>query len=234
VGRTPRSRAHDTPDRGTVSDEVLEPGDRLERQVERASLFTHTELSRLFAHVDELGSFLYGLVDLLVDKGALTPDELADAAARVTAQQDEAAERPTLGAALRVDPPAEEAPPAQLVNCAERMHICHAVCCTLDFALSQEEVESGTVKWDLGRPYYIRHEEDGHCSHWDASSTSCTIYDRRPSVCRNYSCAGDERIWKDFDNMVLNDEWIAEHNGPQRPVLLKTAMRRLPVTPDST
>jgi Fe-S-cluster containining protein len=205
--------------------------DRLERQVERASLFTHTELSRCFTHIDELGGFLYGLVDVLAAKGVLSPEELAEAAARVTAEQDAAAERPTLAAALRVDPPEEEAPPPTLVNCAERMPVCHAVCCTLDFALSDEEVESGRVKWDLGRPYFIRHEADGHCAHWDPATTGCGIYDHRPSVCRNYSCAGDERIWKDFDNMVINEEWIAEHSGPERPILLKTTMRRLPVSP---
>ena len=34
------------------------------------------------------------------------------------------------------------------------------------------------------------------------------VYTDRPGVCRRYSCANDTRIWKDFDNMVLNEDWI--------------------------
>jgi hypothetical protein len=34
------------------------------------------------------------------------------------------------------------------------------------------------------------------------------VYHKRPGVCRSYSCAHDERIWKDFDNMVLNHEYL--------------------------
>src|SRR2546423_2618707 len=46
--------------------------------------------------------------------------------------------------ALRVESEHLE-PPAQ-VNCGERMHICHAVCCKLNFALTAEEVDAGKVK----------------------------------------------------------------------------------------
>ena len=39
------------------------------------------------------------------------------------------------------------------------------------------------------------------------------IYDDRPSPCRQYSCVGDDRIWKDFDAMELNQEWIDDRLG---------------------
>ena len=45
------------------------------------------------------------------------------------------------------------------------MHVCQAVCCKLDFALTADEVENGVLRWDLGRPYLIRHEADGWCAH---------------------------------------------------------------------
>jgi Fe-S-cluster containining protein len=99
------------------------------------------------------------------------------------------------------------------VDCSARLHICHAACCRLDFALSVEEVEAGKVKWDLGRPYFIRRESDGCCTHLDSASGTCRIYHDRPAVCRGYSCAKDTRIWKDFDNMVLNQEWIDANLG---------------------
>jgi hypothetical protein len=41
------------------------------------------------------------------------------------------------------------------------------------------------------------------------------VYEDRPQVCRAYTCAGDERIWKDFDNMVLNEEFL-NGRSPQR------------------
>ena len=34
-----------------------------------------------------------------------------------------------------------------------------------------------------------------------------------PTVCRGYSCAGDKRIWSDFEGQVLNQEWIDAHLG---------------------
>jgi hypothetical protein len=62
------------------------------------------------------------------------------------------------------------------VNCEERLHICKAACCQLDFALSVEEVESGKVKWDLGRPYFIRQDATScHYSHLNPSTQQSNI-----------------------------------------------------------
>jgi len=115
--------------------------------------------------------------------------------------------------ALRVDDPDADDTPEVLVDCNARMHVCQAVCCKLKFPLSTEEVDSGKVKWDIGHPYIIRQESSGSCTHNDTSSGGCGIYADRPAVCRRYSCAGDTRIWTDFDQMVLNHEWIAAHLG---------------------
>jgi Fe-S-cluster containining protein len=101
----------------------------------------------------------------------------------------------------------ETGPP---VDCAARLPVCHAVCCMLKFALTAEEVEAGQVKWDIGHPYLIRGDRDGYCVH-NAADGGCGVYDARPSVCRRYSCAEDDRIWSDFDGMVLNTEWIDAH-----------------------
>jgi Fe-S-cluster containining protein len=93
------------------------------------------------------------------------------------------------------------------------MHICKAVCCRMRFMLSAEEVDAGIVKWDIGHPYVIRHDSCGSCVHNDAETHGCEVYADRPRVCRQYDCTNDDRIWADFDNMVLNTEWIAEHIG---------------------
>jgi Fe-S-cluster containining protein len=94
------------------------------------------------------------------------------------------------------------------------MHICQAACCSLPFPLSADEVEAGDVKWDLGHPYVIRHTEEGYCVHNDRSTGGCDVYDKRPGVCRGYSCAEDDRIWLDFDNMVLNEEYLRSRRRP--------------------
>jgi Fe-S-cluster containining protein len=97
------------------------------------------------------------------------------------------------------------------VNCLERLNICEAVCCKLDFALTVDEVEGGAIKWDLGRPYLIRHAPDGFCVHRDRATGRCGVYEGRPSTCKGYSCAADTRIWKDFEKMELNTDWLAEN-----------------------
>jgi Fe-S-cluster containining protein len=202
---------------------------QLERQVERGSFFTHTALGENHMRLNEVASFTYGLIDALMAKGVVSSAEVGEATQHVREQL--IGEEPGIGVALRVEEPeATQRPPAQ-VDCAARMHICHAVCCKLDFALSQSEVESGEIKWDLGRPYFIRHEADGHCTHIDRKTNSCNVYAKRPAVCRGYSCAGDERIWKDFEKMQLNDEWLAENLSELRPRALRVLMNTVEAIP---
>jgi Fe-S-cluster containining protein len=199
----------------------------VERQVERGSLFTHTALSETAERVTEVETFLYGLIDVLVANEVINQEALGQAAAAVRGELDQRGETTSPGVALRVETevPADVFVP---VNCAERMHVCHAICCRLHFALSAAEVESGTVKWDLGRPYQIRQDETGTCVHNDPETRGCSVYADRPSVCRAYSCANDERIWSDFENMQLNTAWIEENLLATGPRLAHAAMVRLP------
>lgn len=199
-----------------MSDEDLSG---LERQVERGNLFTHTALSRGFLRFHELESFVYGLIDALVARGAVTTEEVAGAVEAVRGQLETDGEIPEPGLALRADSPEQAGSPPVHVDCAARMHICHAVCCKLDFALSAGEVEAGKVKWDLGRPYLIRHDSHNLCVHNDRSTGGCRVYADRPLPCRRYSCAKDERIWKSFERMELNQGWLDEHLAPSEPRL---------------
>jgi Fe-S-cluster containining protein len=195
----------------------------VERQVERGSFFTHTALSSNAARVYETQAMVMGLIDTLVAKGLVEEKEVADAAASVRDSLHERGEATGPGLMLRVD--SEESKDAFTpVNCAERMHVCHAICCKLHFALSAEEVEAGKVRWDLGQPYSIRQTAEGFCVHNDRATGNCGVYADRPRICRTYSCANDDRIWKDFDNMVLNQEWIDQNLVKVGPRLRGTAM----------
>lgn len=199
--------------------------EELERQVERGSVFTNAVLQRGFARLDHLETYLSALIDVLEAKGVASTQELVDFVEAPPAPAAErtgpAADAPVPNAiswpsiALRSDPDDEDlGRTTQRVDCAERMHVCHAVCCKLKFPLSEPEVEARVVKWDVGHPYVIRQDADGYCSHNDRATGGCGVYADRPRVCRRYSCADDPRIWKDFEAMVLNEEWIAEHTGP--------------------
>lgn len=202
---------------------------QLERQVERGSFFTHTALGENRLRLNEVESFTYGLIDTLLAKGVVSAEEVEQAAENVRGQL--MSNDPGMGVALRVE--TEEAAtrePVQ-VDCAARMHICKAVCCKLDFALTKEEVEGGKVKWDLGRPYFLRHEADGLCTHCERSTGKCGIYEDRPGTCRNYSCVNDERIWKDFEKMELNTEWLSENLYESRPRALRVLMQPVQSVP---
>jgi Fe-S-cluster containining protein len=196
----------------------------LERQLERGSLFTHTAIGENTLRLGEVESFTYGLIDALISKGVVSSEEVSEAATSVRQQLAGNGEMTGIGVAIRIDKPeAAEREPA-MVDCASRLHICHAACCKLDFPLSTSEIEEGQVKWDLGRPYFIRRESDGHCTHINRTTGGCSLYANRPSVCRAYSCANDRRIWKDFEKMELNHEWLAENLSPTRPRALRVLM----------
>ena len=187
----------------TISNDFQE----LEHQVEKGNLFTHTVLTEQIMRMNENESFIYGLIDYLLQKGIIQSDELKETVEAVRKEILEKKESATLGVAIRVDGN-EDQQQLAIVNCEERLHICKAVCCRLHFALSVEEIESGLMKWELGKPYYNRHHTHGYCHQMNLDKKCCSIYQNRPSVCKKYSCANDRRIWKNFEKMELNQEWI--------------------------
>lgn len=196
----------------------------LERQVERGAMFTQAVFQKSFTRLSTVEAVVWELVETLVDKGVVAPAELPGASSardEAEARAAQAAEPSTLpwpAVAVRVDPP--EPKESEPVDCAARIPVCHGVCCRLKFALSQQEIERGVVKWDIGHPYVIRQDSNGYCTHNAGGSHACTIYDDRPQLCRDYSCRHDQRIWTDFDAMVLNQEWIDEHLGEGDAILL--------------
>lgn len=202
----------------------------LDRQVERGSRFTHAALEKGFNRLAQAEVLLAELVAALDARGVVPAGELG--VSLVDEERPPKPEPPPVpppetsanpeqgrrsqriswpSIAVRVDDPNEtdEAPPA--VDCAARLPVCQAVCCRLKFALSEDEITSGKVRWDIGHPYIIRHDSDGACTHHESGSGACGIYADRPRVCRRYDCSGDARIWADFEQMELNQDWIDRH-----------------------
>jgi hypothetical protein len=183
---------------------VSDPLRDLERQVEQGNLFTHAEMSKQAARASEADALLNGLVGLLVRNKLVDAEELmaiVETARPATSQ--------TVDVVVRTD---EDLPEGK-IDCASRLPVCKAVCCRLRWALNIDEIESGIVKWELGRPYFNRHNDAGYCHQWD---NGCNIYDDRPNPCRVYTCEHDERIWTDFEAMELNHEWIETYLDKRR------------------
>jgi Fe-S-cluster containining protein len=202
--------------------------DDLERQIVRGSMFTHAAFDKVVGRIAALEGYVKALAELLQSRGVLTPEDTGASRTEEPTEEDDAEieitgdkqpQRFDWPAITFRQEPEHLTPPAE-VNCAERMHICKAVCCRLNFALTPDEIDAGKAKWDLGNPYFIRQRDSGYCSHNDTGTGRCGIYDDRPGICRRYSCANDERIWKDFDNMVLNQEWIDEHLSGGRRIFI--------------
>jgi Fe-S-cluster containining protein len=188
---------------------------QLERQVEHGNLFVHAALSEQVTRANQIEAVVNGLADLLVRLDVVSAEDVVAAVETTRAQIAEAGQDASLGVAIRSDGPAPTVT-ADEIDCDARLPVCKAVCCRLRFALTVEEIESGPVKWDLGRPYFNRHGANGYCHCIDDETLGCTVYDERPTPCRQYSCATDERIWKDFDAMEINQEWIDKHLGAER------------------
>jgi Fe-S-cluster containining protein len=192
------------------------PIETLTQQMLNGAMHAHSMFGAITDRINAMEAALYGLADALIAQNALTPAQFQTFTEKVSRAIADSGQNLNGGVALRVDNP--QAPGTQLVNCDERMHICKAVCCKLTFPLSAEEVESGIIQWELGRPYHNRTGKKGYCVHIAEKDGQCrcNIFDNRPKVCSRYSCAHDQRIWTDFEGMVLNDEWIALHLGEDK------------------
>ena len=177
----------------------------LRQRIADGLLYTHSRLNANQRKTLEAASFLYALVELLSDKGLITIAEL-DARKEVVVQRLTEQLRRERDGAMFQDPEYDKYAfeHAAEIDCAGRVHLCHATCCRLPFALSHQDVREGIVHWNLGQPYLIEQDDDGYCSHMDRDTRDCGIYANRPVPCRGFDCRNDRRIWLDFEGKVPN------------------------------
>ncbi len=139
------------------------------------------------------------LATLLVEKGIVRPEEVGLLMRRVRMQiLAEPAPRVRLGSTRDK----YTAAGAAEIDCASRLPLCQARCCTFAFFLTRQDLDEGVVRWDYGNPYWIKQAADGYCTHCDPASRACTIFAQRPFVCRKFDCRRDERIWVDFEARI--------------------------------
>lgn len=217
------------PERPRFERRPPDPIEELSIQLERGSQMLQASLNNAYRRLAGLDEILGEVVEALAANALVRPDQVPAAIKAYGAAGDVDGEGPEHASGPAMDPagdgegddpfrwpavvlgnPTDDEPPGPPVDCTARMPVCHAVCCMLKFALTADEVEQGEVKWDIGHPYLIRGDRDGYCVHNEPGG-NCGVYEHRPRVCRRYSCVNDDRIWTDFDAMVLNTEWIDAH-----------------------
>jgi hypothetical protein len=189
----------------SVNQSGFVPVSDLRRQVSEGLFYTHVRLSHSTNKTLENSAFLYGLIELLNEKGIITVEELDErkkvVGERLVAQLKEKG----LGVMLQEQEEDKYSFQGEVkIDCENRVHLCKATCCRLKFALSKQDVHEGIVRWDLGHPYMIAHTQEGYCTHMERGTCRCTVRDSRPLPCRGYDCRNDKRIWLDFENKVVN------------------------------
>lgn len=183
-------------------------------EVERGLQFANVMLTVTQNQAEETAAHMLALTELLVQKGLIGEEELMTALAR---NREEMADIPA--PRVRLSDMGDKYAEDQNVeiDCAARLHLCQARCCTFAFFLSKQDLDEGVARWDYGNPYWIRQGPDGYCVHSDSATRACTIHAQRPHVCRRYDCRRDQRVWIDFDARIPAP--LPDPQG-QRPVAM--------------
>jgi hypothetical protein len=153
-----------------------------------------TALARSVAARDDhadLAARLEWLIDTLIFRHQL-PASFREVAAKVRGQGD----RSVVRLATFRDKHAMASPD---IDCAARIPLCGARCCSFEVTLSAQDVADG-LPFDLMRPYALPRDQ-GRCVCM-AADGACTIYDKRPGACRAYDCRHDARVWIDFEARI--------------------------------
>ena len=180
--------------------------EELRKEVVQGFLYSHTRANDNTGKAMEVASFCYALIEILQEKGIITIAELDERKKAVGKRLVEKFAEKGIGfVALQENEQDKYSFDKEAsIDCMSRIHICHAICCRLDFALSKQDIEEGIIKWDLGRPYMIAKDENGFCRHLNLTTHTCSVRDFRPVPCRGYDCRSDKRIWADFEKGELN------------------------------
>lgn len=182
-------------------------GEHLWKETAKGFRYCHKRLNANTSKIFENSSFLYALVELLVEKGLISLEELDERKKRIAARLVEQFKDSGLGLRYQ-DPESDKYTFTHTadVDCENRLHACQARCCKFPFALSQQDVEENIIHWDFGQPYMIAHGEDGYCVHLDREAYACTEREHRPVPCRGFDCRDNEKwpVWLDFENQVIN------------------------------
>jgi hypothetical protein len=177
----------------------------LRQRTAEGFLDAHRRLNATASRLLDAGALVAALVEALVDEGLVDRVALEARKERLLARMGVEFVKGGMGVVLQ-DPEQDKYAFAAGVeiDCENRVHLCHAACCRLPFALSRQDLAEGIVRWRLGRPYMIEHAEDGYCTHLDRCAKGCSVYQQRPVPCRGFDCRDNPFIWLDFAARIPN------------------------------
>jgi Fe-S-cluster containining protein len=175
-------------------------------------LYSYRQADINAVKVYEASADLYSLIELLVAKGVIGAEELDERKKAIKKQLQDSFKEAGIGVRVQgteVDKYSLQEEPT--IDCDQRLQICRAACCRLAYPLSVQDINEG-VRWSLGKPFMNARGSDGYCVHLQRDTLKCSIYENRPSVCRQYDCHEDRRVWLDFDKMTINPHQFEEAN----------------------
>jgi len=175
----------------------------LQAGLDRGLRFAHVMMS--INHFEGREGVVYAraLTELLLNKGLVDQQELET---MLTQVRQDLESQPAPRVMLASTPDKYESGCTVAIDCASRIHICKAKCCTFNFYLTDQDLDEGVARWDYGRPYWIQKRPDEYCVHCEPGTCRCRVHAHRPYVCRAYDCRNDERIWLDFERMIPNPD----------------------------
>jgi hypothetical protein len=142
---------------------------------------------------DEASRRFEWLLDALILRGQL-PDSFRRLARKIQADRGIKLRLSMVDDKYSVDSPD--------IDCASRIPLCGARCCSFDVALSRQDLVERKLPFVIERPYELpRDPVTKRCACMDDTG-ACTAYDYRPATCRTYDCREDRRVWIDFDARI--------------------------------
>src|SRR5262249_49465501 len=150
--------------------------DQVRQEAADGLLYAHARLSENTKAVLEAASFLYGLIEMLSEKGLISIEELDRRKHEVAKRLARKNSEKGVGVLLQ-DPEYDKYNFAGgvKIDCESRVALCRASCCRLPFALSKQDIQEGVLRWDLGQPYMIAQTKAGYCTHLDTGSRTCSV-----------------------------------------------------------
>lgn len=184
------------------------------REIEEGLAYLHGRVGATASRALESAGFVYALIELLVERGAISVEDLDARKKKLTPRLLKRFESLDGGVATQQSAHDKYAAPHETkIDCASRLALCKAACCKMVFPLSKQDVNEHVIHWQLGQPFVIAKGEDGYCSHVDRNDLHCTVHSARPLPCRVYDCRKDKRVWLDFESREINPK-IADPSWP--------------------
>jgi Fe-S-cluster containining protein len=168
--------------------------------IESALRFLHLVDMETKARVAELSATVHAMLETLVGAGHL-PLEAYEKRKHLTVLRENERAQGEAGVMVANIPDKYALADLPQIDCAARLPLCRARCCTFSFPLSVQDLDERVVRWNYAAPYRIAQRPDGCCVHLGEGG-ECGVYANRPGVCRSYDCRRDPRIWVDFERRI--------------------------------